>query len=81
VSSRDLGKPVTVGTATPGSSSNCGPCIDDAAVIDAPVQQRSEGVCQETGLAARSRGPPSVPHEDFDAALERLRSGATARES
>ena len=40
-----------------------------------------KAVCQEAGLAAMARGAASVTREDFDEALGRLRSGATARES
>jgi transitional endoplasmic reticulum ATPase len=41
-----------------------------------------KAVCQEAGLAAMARdGATAVTHEDFTEALERLRSGATARES
>jgi transitional endoplasmic reticulum ATPase len=40
-----------------------------------------KAACQEAGLAAMARDAVSVTHEDFDEALERLRSGATARES
>ena len=40
-----------------------------------------KAVCQEAGLAAMARDAASVTHEDFEAALARLRSGATARES
>jgi transitional endoplasmic reticulum ATPase len=40
-----------------------------------------KAVCQEAGLAAMARDAVSVTHEDFDEALGRLRSGATARES
>jgi transitional endoplasmic reticulum ATPase len=40
-----------------------------------------KAMCQEAGLAAMARDAPSVTHEDFDEALERLRSGATARAS
>jgi transitional endoplasmic reticulum ATPase len=40
-----------------------------------------KAVCQEAGLNAMAREAPSVTHEDFTEALERLRSGATARAS
>jgi len=40
-----------------------------------------KAMCQEAGPAAMARDAPSVTHEDFDEALERLRSGATARAS
>jgi len=40
-----------------------------------------KALCQEAGLAAMGRDSASVTHEDFDEALARLRSGATARES
>jgi ATP-dependent Zn protease len=35
-----------------------------------------KAVCQEAGLNAMAREAPSVTHEDFTEALERLRSGA-----
>jgi ATP-dependent 26S proteasome regulatory subunit len=40
-----------------------------------------KAVCQEAGLAAMARDASSVTHEDFTEALERLRTGATARAS
>src|SRR4051812_28620773 len=40
-----------------------------------------KAVCQEAGLTAMSRDAPSVTHDDFTEALQRLRSGATSRAS
>jgi SpoVK/Ycf46/Vps4 family AAA+-type ATPase len=40
-----------------------------------------KAMCQEAGLAAMTRDAPSVGHEDFTEALDRLRRGATARAS
>ena len=40
-----------------------------------------KAACQEAGLAAMARDAPSVTHEGFTEALERLRTGATARAS
>jgi len=40
-----------------------------------------KAACQEAGLAAMAREAPSVTHDDFTEALERLRSGAAARAS
>jgi transitional endoplasmic reticulum ATPase len=40
-----------------------------------------KALSQEAGLSAMARETSSVSHEDFEEALARLRSGATARES
>jgi transitional endoplasmic reticulum ATPase len=40
-----------------------------------------KAVCQEAGLTAMSHDAPSVTHDDFNDALQRLRSGATSRAS
>jgi transitional endoplasmic reticulum ATPase len=40
-----------------------------------------KAMCQEAGLAALARDAPSVTHDDFTEALDRLRSGTAARAS